>query len=230
MFFPSLKAHSRLKPRIATMRRNPAIYFLFYIFLHLIPPTAAQTLDPDWIDFRNIPGWVDLRVCLKNCFWNCGGGSVNEGNAQSCQPPAANVGCSTNRCICQPTPLYISLGYIESCIAKSCLTVEEPKLGRQLFGDYCKSKGYTSVGTATIQTTETPTRLPTEYQTHVGAVTVTQTVGTVTVTAYVRQTFSGARDVQRAGDGRGGYGVLAYAAFVALLVASLQMAMYLCPA
>ena len=102
---------------------------------------GAQIIDPDLIDFSQLPGFSDLRQCVRDCFGGCSGCSL--GNPQV----AKTVGCATNKCLCStPSTFELSLISLIPCV-KPCATVDDTEIAKKLLLDYCaKYKYYYTIG------------------------------------------------------------------------------------
>lgn len=117
------------------------------VFLSLSRPAIAQAIDPDSVDYTVIPGWADLRGCLRVDCFNNGPGSCT---AESCNGPNNAVGRTTNQCTCRPSLLYQGLQYVVKCARKNCQNLDDVQLANDSLRTYCSIKGYTSVGALTL--------------------------------------------------------------------------------
>lgn len=87
------------------------------VFLCPLRPAIAQAIDPDSVDYTVIPGWTDLRECLRvDCFNN----GLGRCSAGTCNGPNNAVGCTTNQRTCRPSLLYQGLQYVVKCARENC--------------------------------------------------------------------------------------------------------------
>ena len=112
--------------------------------LCLLPLATTQAIDEDKVDFTLIPGYTNLRGCVRGCFGECNVG---------CTGPDGDLGCLTNQCLCRPSSLYAGIQYVVGCTRKGCQNLDDVQLANDSLAAYCRLKGYTRI--------ETPKLLPT---------------------------------------------------------------------
>ena len=140
----------------------------------------SQVIDPDTIVFTTIAIWPDLRSCLQCCF-QCNGAVQYY------------VGCTTNACLCRPDTLGQAVAFIGPLALSECSDFQDSSSAISILTAYCAAKGYTSIiSPTTLQSTGMSLIIPLPFITlsvrglmvaYLGVATVTQTVGSVTVTA-----------------------------------------------
>lgn len=113
--------------------------------LCLFQSATCQAIDQDAVEFSIVPGWTDLRTCVRNCFGECG----------PCTGPEDTLGCRTNRCMCSPSQLFTGLQYVDTCVRDACKNLDDVQLANHTFIAYCSMKGYTKIKAATLLPTST---------------------------------------------------------------------------
>ena len=122
------------------MRLLPLILALFFSLL--------QTCLSQWSFPDELPGWVDLRVCVQNCIYLC--------SMAGCYcPVASGLGCNTRICVCQDSFRQSALENLNACVKKGCGDTDEPAQAVTLFANFCDGVYLTSVGVVTTGTTVT---------------------------------------------------------------------------
>lgn len=116
--------------------------------LCLLQSATGQAIDEDTIDYTIIPGFNDLRSCVRACFGTCCNGSG----------PDYHLGCLTNQCMCRPSELFTALQYVVDCAREGCKNFDDIQLANDSMIAYCRIKGYTKIQAATLlPTSATPT-------------------------------------------------------------------------
>lgn len=93
--------------------------------------------------FSEVPGWKNLRACIRNCFGEC----------DFCNAPDKEIGCQTNQCLCDSSQIFLGLQYVVKCARDECKILDNIQSANDTLVLYCSLKGYTKI--------EAPTLLPT---------------------------------------------------------------------
>lgn len=101
----------------------PALLFLFH---------TCVLGDWVWTFPSKVPGWSDLRSCLRDCF-----GSICDPDTCPSSPIAMSLGCATVSCICQADFRNDALNFITNCVKDKCDTTDEPTKAVDIFNTYC---------------------------------------------------------------------------------------------
>lgn len=156
------------------------LFFLFH--------TRVLGGDYDWaFSFsQEIPGWNDLRQCVRDCFAICD----SFGNCPT-HELAAVVGCKTRSCLCKSTVREEANDWLGLCIETRCEDTDELAETLTLFKNYCDGL-YASGVSVGSDTTGPPTQPATEHTMAEQTVTATPGISTVlteyTATKTVTQT------------------------------------------
>lgn len=147
--------------------------------LYLIPTLFSflfQTCVSQWTLPDEIPGWIDLRQCVKNCMTS---------NCSPCGCPVASAfGCATRICICQQSLRKGALENVNDCVKKACGPGDEPSQAVTLFANWCDNVYSTSVGVSLVTAGTSVTT--TSDSPFITQITVQTTgVSTVTKTAHI---------------------------------------------
>lgn len=153
--------------------------------LTFLGASEAQAIKDDSINFDGMPGWSDLRECVKRQFTN-GDRPI---------PIASQMGCTTNACLCRPSVLGEAITVIEDWVMEACANYDDQKLAVNLLIDYCAEKGYTEIATAVVPE---PTGASMSLVTIAGC---TMETYTYTYTAVVTQTVTIRSDSSAAAPG-----------------------------
>jgi hypothetical protein len=107
----------------------------------------AQAVDGDKIDFTTLDGWIDLRSCLQGCF--TGYGAIQN-----------QVGCQTNVCLCRASTLGEAVPEVANKAFSDCSNLDDKTSAISVLTAYCAGKGYTSIISPTLLSSETGARTP----------------------------------------------------------------------
>ena len=88
--------------------------------------------DETWQFPEKVPGWNDLRECLRNCITLC--------NVFGCTCPVAEfIGCRIDSviCVCGVDARKDATDWIFDCVARTCNTSSEPPKAAKIFDNFC---------------------------------------------------------------------------------------------
>lgn len=112
----------------------PALFFLFHV--------CVLGKDNIWTFNEEVPGWNDLRKCVRNCISKC-----DDSGTCSCRV-AERVGCETRSCLCDSSVRDEADKFITTCVKNNCKTTDEPGEAVTIFNNFCDGVYPPSVSTS----------------------------------------------------------------------------------
>ena len=149
------------------------MYSLFLLVL-LGVAQVALAQDDGRINYSStIPGFDDLRGCVRNCF------SIGSTEAT----PDYAVNCDTNKCMCRSDLFPQAQNALYQCVRKICNNSQADfDTAKDLLKIYCNIKGYTEMGIATLSAGSSST---TSTSSSSSSSSTTGAYFTVTKTVYI---------------------------------------------
>lgn len=130
--------------------------------IYLIPTlllllyTCVSATDIEFTFPSKVPGWKDLRACLRNCM-----ASGCDTVWCSSSPVADALECPTKDCMCLVDYRADALDTLTICVAEACDTTNEPSQAVDIFNTYCG--GVVVYATSTVHPVSNFNATPTDY-------------------------------------------------------------------